>query len=133
MNKKEVYRTQRLELARQVISYLNENADKKYTLDSPGIIKLFTAEWGEKYGFAQYKGVIDYLILTWKNNPTMEKFLRPKTLFGKENFPMYLDEARSNYIKERDKRRLNPFKNYIPVESSESTRLISFEKYDPNI
>jgi len=38
--------------------------------------------------------VIDFCHAMWWGDPKMETFVRPKTLFGKENFPDYLARAR---------------------------------------
>jgi len=38
--------------------------------------------------------VIDFCYAMWWGDPKMETFVRPKTLFGKENFPDYLVRAR---------------------------------------
>ncbi|MGB2982492.1 MAG: conserved phage C-terminal domain-containing protein [Candidatus Bipolaricaulia bacterium] len=38
--------------------------------------------------------VIDFCHAMWWGDPKMETFVRPKTLFGKENFPEYLVRAR---------------------------------------
>ncbi len=38
--------------------------------------------------------VIDFCHAMWRGDPKMETFVRPKTLFGKENFPDYLARAR---------------------------------------
>ena len=38
--------------------------------------------------------VIDFCHAMWWEDPKMETYIRPKTLFGKENFPEYLVRAR---------------------------------------
>jgi len=38
--------------------------------------------------------VIDFKRAQWGHDERMRAYIRPKTLFGKENFPGYLDEAR---------------------------------------
>ncbi len=38
--------------------------------------------------------VVDYLTAKWLNDPKMCDYLRPKTIFGPENFPEYYDKAR---------------------------------------
>lgn len=122
---------ERLAIAKEAIEYLNEKADRRFDWETRGTLKKFTAEWSHKYKIQQYKGVIDYLVLKWKNDPTMEAYLRPATLFGPEKFPEYLAEARSLYLKERQKSRLVPFSRYNPVINSNQTRLKAFSTYDP--
>ena len=38
--------------------------------------------------------VIDFCYAMWWGDPKMETYIRPKTLFGKENFPEYLVRGR---------------------------------------
>ncbi len=131
MNAKEKKRDERTEICKEAIEYLNEQAGRGYHWNSKGTLKLFTAEWSHKYGIAQYKGVIDYLVLKWKEDSKMAQYLRPATMFGPEKFPEYLDEARYCIKQERQKKRKVPFKYYIPVNSASSKQLTSFEQYDP--
>ena len=117
-------------MATAAIAYLNEKSDRKFQADSKGTLHLFTAEWAHKYGIEQYKGVIDYLVLKWKDDPMMERYLRPSTLFGRDKFPEYLEEARACIRNARMKNRLKPFKSYTPVETTDSRRLTPFSKYE---
>lgn len=132
MNRRERIKQERTELAKQVIEYLNEQADRRFQYDSRGTLKLFTAEWSHIYQLPQYKGVIDYLCLRWKGDERMEAYLRPATMFGPEKFPEYLDEARSRIVAERNKDRLSSFSKYSPVEKADDIKLKPFSKYDPN-
>ncbi len=131
MNAKERKKQERILVCAESIKYLNEKADRVFQPDTRGILKLFTAEWSHRYGIKQYKGVIDYLVLKWKNNPQMEQYLRPATIFGPEKFPEYLAEARSLIVQEIRKKRLIPFKKYIPVQRSELNGLTAFKNYNP--
>jgi uncharacterized phage protein (TIGR02220 family) len=130
MGKKEDIKQERIQIAERAVNYLNTKADRKFVFDGKGTLQLFTAEWALKYGINQYKGVIDYLVLKWKDDPSMERYLRPSTLFGRDKFPEYLEEARACIRNERMKKRLRAFSNYIPVEESESKQLSSFSNYD---
>lgn len=131
MTKKERVKQERIALAEQVITYLNEQAERKFHYNSRGTLKLFTAEWSHDYGLPQYKGVIDYLCLRWKGDNKMESYLRPATLFGPEKFPEYLDEARARITAERKKSRLKAFSTYRPVEPADDKKLKPFSGYDP--
>lgn len=131
MNAKQAKKEERVKLCAEVIAYLNKEADRLFKPDTPGTSKLFTAEWGHKYGWPQYKGVIDYLVLRWKDDPKMNSFLKPATLFGPEKFPEYLAEARSLIRQERNKKRIIPFSKYLPVIEAESKQLIPYSQYDP--
>lgn len=130
MGKKEDIKQERIQIAKEVIDYLNEKADRAFQSDGKGTLHLFTAEWAHRYGVPQYKGVIDYLVLKWKDDPAMERYLRPSTLFGRDKFPEYLEEARACIRNERMKKRLHPFSGYIPVEKSDTNKLTSFSTYD---
>lgn len=132
MSRREAIKAERTELAKQVIEYLNEQADRKFQYDSRGTLKLFTASWSHIYKFKQYKGVIDYLCLRWKTDERMAAFLRPATLFGPEKFPEYLAEARARIVAELNSHRLKSFDHYNPVEPADDTKLKPFSKYDPN-
>ena len=132
MNAKEKKKQERTLVCAESIKYLNGKADRGFQPDTRGNLKLFTAEWSHKYGILQYKGVIDYLVLKWKDNPQMEQYLRPATIFGPEKFPEYLAEARSLIAQEIRKKRLIPFKNYIPVPGSVFNGLTAFKNYDPH-
>lgn len=131
MNVKEEKRIERTEICKEAVEYLNEQADRGYHWDSKGTLKLFTPEWSYRYGIAQYRGVIDYLVLKWKEDPYMAQYLRPATIFGPEKFPEYLDEARSLILQERQKKRKVPFKYYLPVNKASNKQLIPFNQYDP--
>ena len=131
MTKKEKIKQERTELCKQVITYFNEKADRKFRYSNRQTLKFFTAEWSHQYGLPQYKGVIDYLVLRWKGDHKMEAYLRPATIFGPEKFPEYLDEARNRIRAERQSKRLKPFSTYSPVEQVDDKQLKPFNQYRP--
>ena len=54
--------------------------------------------WGIKdgYSFDDFVKVIDCKVSDWKDNPDMNKYLRPSTLFRPGNFENYLNESKGN-------------------------------------
>ncbi|EGC82548.1 conserved phage C-terminal domain-containing protein [Anaerococcus prevotii] len=74
-----------------VISYLNNKAGKNFRASSQKTKRLIKARRNEKYNLDDFKKVIDVKTGQWKNNPQMNKFLRPETLFSNK-FESYLQE-----------------------------------------
>lgn len=74
-----------------VISYLNEKADKNYKV-IPTHTKFIEARIKEgNYVLEDFKKVIDTKVATWKGTPDHDMHLRPETLFGNK-FEGYLNE-----------------------------------------
>lgn len=76
---------------KDILSYLNEKTDKNFkhtTKKTQDLIKARTKEGFTKEDF--YK-VIDNKVTEWKNDPKMERYLRPDTLFGTK-FEGYLNQ-----------------------------------------
>ena len=76
-----------------VISYLNSAAAKNYRCSSTPALKLLLARFKEGFTVTDMKRVIDSKVSEWKDNPEMNKHLRPTTLFCPKHFETYLDEA----------------------------------------
>ena len=74
-----------------VISYLNNKTGKNFRASSQKTKRLIKARRNEKYNLDDFKKVIDVKTGQWKNNPKMNKFLRPETLFSNK-FESYLQE-----------------------------------------
>lgn len=49
----------------------------------------------EGYSVDDFKRVIDIKVAQWLNNPDMNAYLRPSTLFAPKNFENYLNENTS--------------------------------------
>ena len=84
----------------QVITYLNEKADKNFKANTPVTIKHIKARLLEGYTIDDFKKVIDIKVAKWKTDPKMSDYLRPETLFGNK-FDGYLNEK--IIIKEKSK------------------------------
>ncbi|MFS0876089.1 conserved phage C-terminal domain-containing protein [Solibacillus isronensis] len=76
-----------------IIHYLNEKAKKNFNDHSKTNIRLFKAILKEGYTVEDCCLVIDEQVRNWKNDPQMNKYLRPITLFRPGNFESYLNDA----------------------------------------
>lgn len=74
---------------KEIIDYLNHKAEKNYRLaeTNKGYI---SSRWNEGYGLKDFKQVVDNKCASWLNDPKMNEYLRPSTLFGKK-FDDYLN------------------------------------------
>lgn len=75
----------------EVISYLNEKANKNFKHNTDKTISLINARVKEGYTLEDFKLVIDKKVTAWKNDNRMKPFIRPITLFGTK-FESYLNE-----------------------------------------
>lgn len=73
-----------------VIAYLNEKAGTNYRPTTPKTQTLIRARMKEGFTLDDFKAVIDKQCAEWLNDPKMEKYLRPETLFGTK-FENYLN------------------------------------------
>ena len=89
-NKK--YNVEHLDNAQIIIDYLNEKANKNYRATTSATMRFITARMNEGFDLEDFKAVIDVKCRDWMNNPDMNKYLRPETLFGTK-FEAYLNEA----------------------------------------
>ena len=76
-----------------IIHYLNEKAKKNFNNHSKTNIRLIKAILKEGYTVEDCYLVIDEQVRNWKNDPQMNKYLRPITLFRPGNFESYLNDA----------------------------------------
>lgn len=74
----------------EVINHLNRRAGTKYKPTTANTRKLVKARLKEGFTVEDMKLVIDKKAAEWLNNPKMEEFLRPETLFGNK-FEGYLN------------------------------------------
>jgi len=74
----------------EIINYLNEKAEAKFRTDIVKTRRLMAARIKEGFREEDFKKVVDNMTVLWKNNPTMNRFLRPETLFGTK-FESYLN------------------------------------------
>lgn len=76
-----------------IIYYLNNETNKKFTTESDFVKDLIVDRLEENYTIDDFKSVIDHKTKEWLNNKEFNKNLRPGTLFSKNNFVRYLNES----------------------------------------
>ena len=79
------------DLVDQVVEYLNEKAGKGFKASSKSTARHIKARIADGFTLDDFKQVIDTKVAQWRNNPDMNKYLRPQTLFGPK-FEGYLNE-----------------------------------------
>ena len=79
----------------EIIGYLNEKTDSRYSAKAQATRKLIHARFAEGRTLEDFKTVIDLKVAEWKNDPVMCKYLRPETLFCTK-FERYLMDAERN-------------------------------------
>lgn len=83
----------------EIIEYLNSVTGRKYKA-SQKAKQCIKARLEEKYTFEDFKQVINNMSAKWLNNPEMNRFLRPETLFSSK-MNGYLNET---MIEEKEKK-----------------------------
>ena len=87
---------------KEIISYLNEKANRNYRPNIQKNKTLIKARWSEGFRLDDFKHVIDTTVKDWSGTK-YEKYLRPETLFGPK-FEGYLNQSprtKSESIDER--------------------------------
>ncbi len=74
-----------------IIDLLNKVAGTRYRSTTEKTKKDIKARWNEGFRFEDFKHVILVKTEEWLNDPAMNKFLRPQTLFGTK-FESYLNQ-----------------------------------------
>lgn len=74
-----------------IVDYLNSKAGTKYKDSTPKTRQFIKARINEKFTLPDFEKVIDNMCIEWKGT-TMEKYLRPETLFGTK-FESYLNRT----------------------------------------
>lgn len=79
---------------KEIISYLNEKANRNYRPNIQKNKTLIKARWSEGFRLDDFKHVIDTTVKDWSGTK-YEKYLRPETLFGSK-FEGYLNQDGNN-------------------------------------
>jgi uncharacterized phage protein (TIGR02220 family) len=79
----------------KTINYLNQKNNKNYKISDVNK-NIIIPRLKEGFSFEDCKKVINNKTKDWINNPEMEKYLRPATLFCKSKFEGYLNENNKN-------------------------------------
>lgn len=75
----------------EIVTYLNEKANKQYKSSSQATQRLINGRWNDGFRLDDFKTVIDKKVTQWLNDQKMNSYLRPQTLFGTK-FESYLNE-----------------------------------------
>jgi len=76
----------------EIITYLNEKTGKHFRATTKETRKCISARWKDFPDLKAFQFVIDVKCAQWLNDPQMEPYLRPQTLFGTK-FESYLNES----------------------------------------
>lgn len=79
---------------KEIIDYLNEKTNSKYSYTGKEQVRHISARLSEGYKVDDFKKVIDIKCKKWQGTE-MEQYLRPSTLFGTK-FENYLNEKEVN-------------------------------------
>ena len=92
-------KSKNIELIKEVVEYLNEKLGTKYQYTSKKTQDLIKARLNDLTNLTieDFKTVIDNQVKAWKNDPKMNKYLRPETLFGTK-FESYLNKPKGDGI-----------------------------------
>lgn len=84
-----------------IIDYLNQKTGKKFKISSKKTKSSINARLKEGYTLDDFKTVIDNKCSEWLNDPKMNQYLRPETLFGTK-FASYLYAKTTPEVKQED-------------------------------
>lgn len=82
---------------KEIVDYLNFKIGTNYKSNSKGTITYITTLIDEGFNINDFKCVIDKKHKEWTKTP-YEKYLRPSTLFKKQNFEEYLNQKENHEI-----------------------------------
>jgi uncharacterized phage protein (TIGR02220 family) len=92
-----IYNNTKLNIFKEVISYLNEQANTSFKYSNKANQRLISARVDEGYKLEDFKIVINNMVTKWKGTE-WEQYLRPQTLFQASKFENYL-----NFVKQEPK------------------------------
>ena len=75
-----------------IVSYLNITAKKNFSAKTKMTARIISARLKQGRTIDEFKKVIDTKTKQWINNPDMNKYLSPDTLFAEKNMEKYLME-----------------------------------------
>lgn len=77
-----------------IVDFLNKKAGTKYKFTSQKTKALINKRLAEGFTIDDFKKVVENKCAEWINNPKMEQYLRPETLFGTK-FESYLNAKKT--------------------------------------
>lgn len=100
------------EIIKQIIEYLNEKCSVKYKSSSTKTQTSINARLNEGFVLQDFIKVIDIKSAEWLNDPKMNKYLRPETLFSSGKFEGYLNQKYLPAKQNQVKKPANKFHNF---------------------
>jgi len=85
-----IYNTTKLNIFKEVISYLNEKANTTFKESNKANQRMISARMDEGHTLEDFKTVVDNMVAKWKGTE-WEQYLRPQTLFQASKFENYLN------------------------------------------
>ena len=85
-----IYNNTKLNIFKEVISYLNEKANTKFKDGNKANQRIISGRIDEGHTLEDFKTVIDNMVAKWKGTE-WEQYLRPQTLFQASKFENYLN------------------------------------------
>lgn len=76
----------------EIIAYLNEKTGKKFSPKTKSTIESINGRMSEGFTVTNFKHVIDVKTAEWLNDPKMNQYLCPTTLFRPSHFEKYLNQ-----------------------------------------
>ncbi|MDK0695888.1 conserved phage C-terminal domain-containing protein [Clostridium perfringens] len=101
-----------------VIDKLNTLANKSYKTSSKKTQQLIRARVNEGFTVEDFYKVIENKVCTWKDDPKMDQYLRPATLFGTK-FESYLNEKATKPIKGENYGKYRDYEQQLDREDKE--------------
>lgn len=105
----------------EIVEYLNLKTGKRFRATTSTTIEFINGRLREKYTLDDFKKVIDIKVSEWQDNPKMNKYLNPETLFRPGNFEKYINQKE---IKPEINSSIDSDENEITYENIETLRNI---------
>ena len=93
----------KLLICKEIISYLNLKAKKKFKVDTASHQKFIKSRLKEGYVLEDFKKVVDIMVAKWKGTE-YEQYLQPQTLFGNKM---------DNYLNQPMPRKVHSFQSAV--------------------
>lgn len=92
-----------IDTIKDIIDYLNTKANKSFNYKTKKSQEHISARLKEGYTIEDFKKVIDNKVAVWLNNPEMNEYLRPSTLFAPGHFDEYLNQTPKAIMTDEEK------------------------------
>lgn len=77
----------------EIIDYLNMRTGRRFKATNRSTARLINARLNDGYTVEDFKEVIDKKCVEWMEDPHMQGYLRPETLFTPAHFESYLNQS----------------------------------------